>query len=248
MLDADFAILTDLSRILATPTLQPLTAPARLTENGKVPKSSLINDAGVSGAILSKLREGKAALVIPAFEYENLEEGVNATTFPRRKQDVLLLVEEGRLIMFHNSWGPGHGPSDYPRWYGKGSYSKPAEEAYKVTDYHYRYEPYVIVSKDHVPWCEERFVGYGVNKAACLFEMYIDGVDFYVLPKDFIIHQTHAYPESARRKEVGTCGKDESAGELILKFHVTPSVALVQQPALPVLHQGNLLPVCQGVL
>ncbi|KAG0280597.1 hypothetical protein BGZ96_001513, partial [Linnemannia gamsii] len=48
------------------------------------------------------------------------------------------------------------------------------------------------------PWCDERFVGYGANKAACLYEIYISGIDYYVLPNDFLIHQSHAYPESKR--------------------------------------------------
>jgi|SRR5712671_6699275 len=50
--------------------------------------------------------------------------------------------------------------------------------------------------------CDERFTGYGANKAACLFEMYLSGVSFYVLSDHFLIHQSHAYEEEARRTEV----------------------------------------------
>lgn len=50
--------------------------------------------------------------------------------------------------------------------------------------------------------CDERFIGYGANKAACLYELYLSGIDYWVLPDDFLIHQTHFYPESARKKEV----------------------------------------------
>ena len=53
--------------------------------------------------------------------------------------------------------------------------------------------------------CDERFVGYGGNKAACLFEMYLAGVSFYVLTDHFIIHQNHLYEESARKNEVSRC-------------------------------------------
>lgn len=50
--------------------------------------------------------------------------------------------------------------------------------------------------------CEERFVGYGGNKAACLYEMYLgSGMSFYVLP-DFVIHQSHPYDEETRKAEV----------------------------------------------
>lgn len=51
--------------------------------------------------------------------------------------------------------------------------------------------------------CDERFVGYGGNKAACLFEMYLSGVSFYVLSDDFLVHQSHKYDEEARKLEVG---------------------------------------------
>ena len=51
--------------------------------------------------------------------------------------------------------------------------------------------------------CDERFVGYGGNKAACIFEMHLSGVDFYVLSEHFIVHQNHMYEEMTRKLEVG---------------------------------------------
>jgi hypothetical protein len=50
--------------------------------------------------------------------------------------------------------------------------------------------------------CDERFVGYGGNKAACLFEMYLSGVSYRVIADHFIIHQNHLYEETARKNEV----------------------------------------------
>jgi hypothetical protein len=52
--------------------------------------------------------------------------------------------------------------------------------------------------------CDERFTGYGGNKAACLFEMYLSGVSFYVLSDHFLIHQSHTYEEEARKNEVSS--------------------------------------------
>lgn len=49
--------------------------------------------------------------------------------------------------------------------------------------------------------CDERFVGYGGNKAACVFEMYLSGVSLHVLADHFIIHQNHLYEEMARKNE-----------------------------------------------
>ena len=45
-------------------------------------------------------------------------------------------------------------------------------------------------------------MGYGGNKAACLFELYLSGVKFYVMADHFLIHQSHKYEEEARREEV----------------------------------------------
>ncbi|KAF9396478.1 hypothetical protein BGX21_009502 [Mortierella sp. AD011] len=137
------------------------------------------------------LREG-SALVLPAFEYTHEEDGVDSATFPKEKHAVEKLVNNKKLMAFHSAkFAPGHGASDYPRWYA-------TDEIYKVTEFNFKYEPYVILKKEGTPWCDERFVGYGANKAACLYEIYMSGVDYYVLPRDFLIHQSHAYPESKR--------------------------------------------------
>ena len=107
------------------------------------------------------------------------------------------LVHSGRITPFHASWAPGHNSTDYPR-FGAAALG----DVYAVTTYQAAYEPYVIVRRDAGGWCDERFTGYGANKAACLFEMYISGVSFHVLADHFLIHQSHAYEERARKSEV----------------------------------------------
>jgi hypothetical protein len=70
----------------------------------------------------------------------------------------------------------------------------------------------------HHRWClrcDERFVGYGGNKAACLFEMYLSGISFFVLTDHFIIHQNHLYEETTRKAEVGL---DNPSGLLDLRL------------------------------
>jgi hypothetical protein len=117
--------------------------------------------------------------------------------------------------MFHASWGPGHNSTDYKKYY-----AAPPGDIYKVTQYQSAYEPYVVFKKEGPPWyaslsllwfitinrftirCDERFVGYGGNKAACLFEMYLSGMSYYVLADHFIVHQNHLYEETARKNEV----------------------------------------------
>ncbi|KAJ7496968.1 glycosyl-transferase for dystroglycan-domain-containing protein [Mycena latifolia] len=149
-----------------------------------------------SEAAMDKLKTGNAAFVIPAFEYPKYADGTDEARFPRSKDALVSLVRAGKIDMFHASWGPGHISTDYERYY-----ASPPGEIYKVTSYQSAYEPYVIFKKDGPPWCDERFVGYGGNKAACLFEMYLSGISYYVLADHFIIHQNHLYEEDARATE-----------------------------------------------
>ncbi|KAJ8076862.1 hypothetical protein PM082_001285 [Marasmius tenuissimus] len=149
-----------------------------------------------SKAIMQKLREGNSAFVLPAFEFVNHSDGVDYTNFPSDKKGLLSLVKEKRISMFHASWDAGHNSTNYARFY-----AAPPGEVYKVTEYQAAYEPYVVFKKEGPPWCDERFVGYGGNKAACLFEMYLSGISYYVLSDHFIIHQNHLYEEKARQNE-----------------------------------------------
>jgi glycosyltransferase-like protein LARGE len=150
-------------------------------------------------SVLAKLDAGRTALVVPAFEYLLQDDGLDASTFPTHKTDLIQQVQQDRIDMFHKSWLNGHGSTNYSHWYA-------SSDLYKVTDYNFSYEPYVIFKKDGAPWCDERFIGYGANKAACLYEIYLAGLEYWVLPDDFLIHQTHSYPEDTRRKEVSPYG------------------------------------------
>ncbi|KAG2369267.1 glycosyl-transferase for dystroglycan-domain-containing protein [Suillus spraguei] len=133
------------------------------------------------------LKEGHGALVVPAFEY---------MTSDMIQETLLSLVKAKKIDMFHRTWAPGHNSTDYPRFY-----SAVPGEVYKVTQYHPAYEPHVIFRKEGPPWCDERFIGYGGNKAACLYEMYLSGMSFYVLADHFLVHQSHPYEEEARKLE-----------------------------------------------
>ena len=115
--------------------------------------------------------------------------------------------------MFHATWPVGHNSTEYDRYYT----AQPGE-IYKVTRYQSAYEPYIIYKKEGPPWyiilsihlllfqqccrCDERFVGYGGNKAACHFEMRLSGMSYYVLADHFLVHQNHLYEEVARKNEV----------------------------------------------
>ena len=131
-------------------------------------------------------------------------------------------MRANRVAPFHATFSAGHNSTDYRQFYA----AKPGE-IYKVTQYQPAYEPYVVVRSDAGGWCvfldlfsnlapvchnsrtvcgrcDERFTGYGGNKAACLFEMYLSGISFYVLSDHFLVHQSHVYEEEARRSEVSS--------------------------------------------
>jgi Glycosyl-transferase for dystroglycan len=91
----------------------------------------------------------------------------------------------------------GHNSSDYARYF-----QAAPGQVYRVLAYQHAYEPYVVFKREGPPWCDERFIGYGGNKASCLYEMYLSGIAFFVLSDDFLIHQSHTYAEDARKAEV----------------------------------------------
>ncbi|KAI3635763.1 hypothetical protein MIR68_006401 [Amoeboaphelidium protococcarum] len=142
----------------------------------------------------TKVMDASAVLVVPAFEFSNSAVELEVDQYPSTKQAAIPFIQKHHLVMFHDSWKRGHGPTDYARWVQ-------SDQPYQVTQYNYNYEPYVLMKKEGLPWCDERFTGYGANKAACLYEIFLSGAEFWVMPDDFLIHQRHPYPESDRRVE-----------------------------------------------
>ncbi|PIL30908.1 hypothetical protein GSI_07077 [Ganoderma sinense ZZ0214-1] len=203
MLDVDFAVCTDWREFVrdairaaaSSSPIRPLFRTGRPSQRIR----ETVHVSANTTEIVKKLREGTAALVVPAFEYVKQQDGTDPRNFPTDKQGLLKLVRATPPVIasFHASWGPGHNSTDYERYY---SIPPGAGAVYKVGQYQSAYEPYVITSK-RVSWCDERFAGYGGNKAACLFEMYLSGVSYYVLSDHFLIHQSHKYEEEARREE-----------------------------------------------
>ncbi|RUO95592.1 glycosyl-transferase for dystroglycan-domain-containing protein [Jimgerdemannia flammicorona] len=95
--------------------------------------------------IMEMLRAGNTALVVPAFEFIKQEDGLDWQTFPTGKKDLLDIVRSEKIDMFHRTWVKGHGATNYTKWYQ-------ATELYKVTDYIFSYEPYIIYKKEGSPW------------------------------------------------------------------------------------------------
>lgn len=62
-------------------------------------------------------------------------------------KELLSLVHEGRVGMFHAAWQPGHNITNYRRYY-----TASPGEVYKVVGYQQAYEPYVIFKNAGTPW------------------------------------------------------------------------------------------------
>lgn len=163
-------------------------------------------------ALFEKMTTEKAAFVIPAFEVTG-EAAAPSPSFPSppsfrlpsSKAEAVDRVRRGELEMFHSSWYHGQGHTNYTRWLaipsssvqqGGGDRSNKGDAEgdlaliYPVETYHFKYEPYVLIPQD-APFCDERFLGYGSNKCACIYELKAAGYSFHVLPDSFVIHRPH---------------------------------------------------------
>ncbi|CAO3563849.1 unnamed protein product [Mortierella alpina] len=135
---------------------------------------------------IQDLLSSGAALVVPAFEYKVEDDPKDSKYFPDTKKELIPLIEKGAIRVFHDSFPPGHAATDTPRWMrmnpdapspgsrwmaeGRQNYLEheaEGERPYKVTNFEPKYEPYIILKREGTPWCDERFVGYGANKAVC---------------------------------------------------------------------------------
>ena len=120
----------------------------------------------------------RRALVVPGFE------SVEYTFhFPHNKSDVLNLMHQNTITtMCPYCKSDNNAPTDIERW---AKSSKP----YRV-DWKMNYQPYVVVKSDVVRY-DQRFVGYGFNKASHIMELKAQLYEFIVLPDVFIIHTPH---------------------------------------------------------
>ncbi len=63
---------------------------------------------------------------------------------------------EQEVVRFAPFYKRGHTATDFPHWFS-------ASQPYPVT-FEPGFEPFVLMSRVHVPWYDERFRGYGWDK------------------------------------------------------------------------------------
>ena len=120
----------------------------------------------------------ETALVIPAFETENMKFKV-----PKTKKALLKFIRNKSVFpLCEKCLHKSHTPTNYHAWYK-------ANKLYEVK-WEPFYEPYVVVKSD-VARYDERFIGYGFNKVSQLTILKAEGYRFVVLPDVFVIHLPH---------------------------------------------------------
>jgi len=138
------------------------------------------------------------ALVIPAFWIPN--EGPHAVPDKDRPDPAVFLprnwpdLAKSKAELFKVSLRDvAHGPTNFTKWHAAlfDKKNKSDDWTYHV-DFAEYFEPYVIVNKHLAPRYDERFRGYGFNKAEFLHHLNADSFDFQVLATDaFVLHGEH---------------------------------------------------------
>lgn len=136
---------------------------------------------------LMKTLQGGAAIVLPAYETGDAGDiGVEVAreAVLEGKDAAVKMFWDGRIKAFHTDrYEAGHRATDYKKWLK-------AVRPYNI-EYEEGFEPYVIISRKHVPWYDERFVGYRKNKVVHLLYLSTSGIQFMVHPRAFTVHSPH---------------------------------------------------------
>jgi len=151
-----------------------------------VPDAQLYDRLMENWEVMQRDMDNRKAFIIPAFQFK---EGHERNKIPKKKAEMVKLLRQDKAELFHADWFPGHGFTDVEKWMNRRAEDGP----YQVTKFDKNFEPYLIYSQK-APFCDEKFVGYGLNKCACVFEMYASGFSFYVLSDSFLFHRPHEGP------------------------------------------------------
>ncbi|KAI8338933.1 hypothetical protein BC941DRAFT_421647 [Chlamydoabsidia padenii] len=126
-------------------------------------------------SLIDGLNQGDA-FVVPTFAFPR-RNNIQTDVYPTDRDGMIEWVDSGRMGLLDYHWSLNEGPTSYHEW-------KYATEPYLITNYDYHYGPVYITTKEHHPWCEERFDD---QLPACVYATFLNGANFYVLHDTFII-------------------------------------------------------------
>ena len=138
--------------------------------------------------LLQTLVVEKIAYIVPAFETR--KQGTDGRVLAKslaegNKIDAAEAFRRGDIEGFQVSKYPaGHSPTDFDRWMN-------ASDPYFVA-YEKGFEPYILVARQYVPWYDERFRGYGMDKIVHLAHLASQlRVKMSVHESGFVVHCPH---------------------------------------------------------
>ncbi|KAG0054031.1 hypothetical protein BGZ83_012107 [Gryganskiella cystojenkinii] len=194
-----------------------------LEADGSMPMTDVTKSFKDRTAWMDKLRSGNVfvlpgfnvSMAAPAIEAEEdtansdaLSHGLvpvlNKDQLPHTKDALLTQVHESHIVLSEKTWKRTIRNVDFNTWATQQS------RLSSIQNYDPFFAPSVILRRDKMLWCPERF---GNNQAACLFELYLSGADFWVLPNDFTVN-------SGERKEAVITEREKTINtRLYQKFH-----------------------------
>ncbi|XP_074637391.1 glycosyltransferase-like protein gnt15 isoform X2 [Acropora palmata] len=128
--------------------------------------------------------DDKLAFVVPAFDGAR---NLLIRDLPETKEELIGMVKsKDKLAPFRKVESPlSHSNTNYIKWYQ-------TNEPYEVRSYQDKYEPYLILRRTpELPFYDQRFTGYGMNKISHVIELALLRYKFIVLPDVWIIHYYH---------------------------------------------------------
>jgi len=185
-----------------------------LDADGALPVTDVTKSFALYPGWMEKLRTGNV-FVLPGFtvsmtpvDQENptaeLVPALSQAALPADKTTLLENVRDGSIVLSEKTWKRTIRNVDYSTWATQTHLSA-------IQNYDPYFSPSVVIRRDKMLWCPERF---GDNHAACMFELYLSGADFWVLPSDFTVN-------AGTRREVQVTEREVSL--------VTPSLNNLQK-------------------
>jgi len=144
------------------------------------------------------------SLVVPTFEHADQSacdehvgtpelqrclEAEAATTTPLTFEEIRDCYDDQRCQMYHKHFPFSHTSTDYEKVFETQANDIRMLECIESE----RYEPYLVMRYSAVvPYFDERFVGYGLNKIQWLWTLRMLGFRWGVAPQSFLFHVKHA--------------------------------------------------------
>jgi hypothetical protein len=183
-----------------------------LEADGSMPMTDVAKSFREHLPWMEKLRSGNV-FVVPGFNVsmaapaavteeettiaDNVSQGLipalKPSQLPRTKDALLSQVHESQIVLSEKTWKRTIRNVDFNTWATQQS------RLSSIQNYDPFFSPSVILRRDKMLWCPERF---GNNQAACLFELYLSGADFWVLPNDFTINSGERKEATITEREV----------------------------------------------